>query len=164
VYGPAAAGLVTPSISTLTRSPAAIAFPLFRKHVIEVPTGVKQPPTTIPEVTSVTVRAPSDPNAVPDENVSVIWLFAAADNPPVGEVVKPSVYTVRAPAACDGVSIVTVWLLTDDAMATPTGPNRKISAPAATTAASSRGLALRTFRVKVIVPPITGRCVAVFRI
>ena len=65
--------------------------------MIAVPDGPKQPPTTIPAVTSVTLRLPSPVNVVPAGNVTVIWLFAVADNPPVADVVNPTVYVARAP-------------------------------------------------------------------
>jgi hypothetical protein len=40
--------------------------------------------------------------SVVEGNVIVIWLFAAADIPPVEDAVNVTAYTVRAPAAFDG--------------------------------------------------------------
>ena len=67
----------------------------------------------MPVVTSMTDVFPSAlVMSVPVGNVTVIWLTACRDSPPVADVEKLTKYTVRAPAAADGEEIDTVgWVI-----------------------------------------------------
>src|SRR5438067_1695034 len=81
-----AGGLVTPSSSMLTPSPAAIDWPLFSAQVRVVLVLEKQKPTFVAVVVSVTVEVMIVLSVVPAGKLIVIRLFAAFDSPPVAEV------------------------------------------------------------------------------
>jgi hypothetical protein len=65
-------GFVIPSSTTLTVSPAAIESPVNKLHTTTVADELKQLPTPVPDVESVTDEPTNVPVAVPDGNVTVI--------------------------------------------------------------------------------------------
>ena len=86
-------GLVTPSSWMLTASPAAI---VLAPVTLQVATATvvddeKQFPTALPLVVSVTVELKSLLKLVSAGSVIVIWLLAAAESPPVAEVLNATV-------------------------------------------------------------------------
>src|SRR5436305_214997 len=81
-------GLVTPSSSMLTPSPAAIDLPLLRSQVRVVVELNSQNPTWVPVVVSVTTDLTIVLRVVPVGKLIVIWLCAVADIAPDPDVVK----------------------------------------------------------------------------
>ncbi len=77
-------GLVTPSSSMRSWSPAATVLPELIEHVSMVGVFSPQPPTTMPVEASVTVPLRIVTVLDPDGNVRVIWLRAVPSMPPPG--------------------------------------------------------------------------------
>ncbi len=114
LYAAGASTLVTPRNTTWTLSPAAIAFVPASEHALARLAGIVHDPIAVDAdfVTSNTVPETNWSNVVPLGKLTLIWLLAAADSPPVDDAVKFRMYCVRAPAAAVGDVLSSVTALT----------------------------------------------------